>query len=42
MKQLVKRLYYVSKVINESPIEVTESKKDLNIVVYLEQIVTLF
>jgi len=42
MKQLVKRLYYASKVINESPVKVTESKEDLNIMVRLGWIVTLF
>ena len=41
-KQLVQRPCYASKVINESPVEVTESKEDLDIMVRLGWIVTPF
>jgi hypothetical protein len=41
-KQLVKRPCYASKVINESPVKVTESKEDLDIMVRLRWIVTPF
>ena len=41
-KQLVERPCYASKVINESPVKVTEPKEDLDVMVRFRQIVTLF
>ena len=41
-KQLVERPCYASEVINESPVKVTKSKEDLDVMVCLGRIVTPF